>query len=538
MSSRHTNRALSKPSSKAMLMAIVIACTLAVAGLTACQPSTPAKSDGADAPAAAAQTQDNDAAKGASSESASTQASAEPSYPGDFRSDNQGFFGVEDNYYAENCINAGNRGCNSCHENLWDQVKDLSPIQHVLSSGPGYDQVYSITDCMTCHHLPSATGGPKMGEIVHNIHYRNEQFTDVQNGNCWTCHATDATGELVLYDYYKYTDQLGGYTDSGGEAMQNWLRLRTWNNSSVANVAIERDMKIDVTVDQRVSDEKDMFVANNYIVPELTADEYKLEITGTVNDRTFTLDELKSLPQTELTVTQGCNTNAIGSVMIGNFPVKGVLLEDVIEACGGLKDNTPSIKLVGYDEWGYNLSTDFLIEQGALLAYEYWGHELAKDQGYPVTLVIPGEIGAGWVKWLHTIEFNDGPQHGLANGMWSILETGAMRDIAQGDQTTSWLTPNRDGKEFKVGQPVDINGFAYIAANNGHAMTQIAFSADYGNTWTYVDVPENYDPRQWVWFEGTWTPETAGTHVLYVKAVDKKGSEQWRPDAIIVNVTE
>lgn len=510
-----------RPRGRVIAGALVALCFAGLLALVGCQPQQSSS-------AATDPTEGSDKTK---TEMASTTANV-----GDFQNNDAGIFA--DTEFNTNYINAGNRGCNSCHEDLWDVMCDLSPIQHVLSSGPGYGQAYGVTDCLTCHHLPEATGGPRFMDIIHNAHYSNPAFTDAKNGNCFSCHAVNNDNEIVLWDYYKYTDELGGYSDSANPAMKRWLELRTWKEGTLTDVVLADSMKLDLELDQRVSDEENMFVADNYIVPELTADEYVLDVTGVVNPRSFTLADLQAMPQQELTLTQGCNTNAIGNVMIGNFPVKGVLLQDIIDACGGLKDNTPSIELIGYDEWSYTLSVDYLLQQGAMIGLQYWGHDLTIDQGYPATVVVPGEIGAPWVKWIHVIDFSDKQQDIIANGVWPFLEANFSEDVAQGDHCAAWITPNRDGKEFKVGEPIDVEGYAYEAANNGHGMTQVAFSADYGQNWTTFDVPENYDARQWVYWSGTWTPEKVGTYVLHVKAIDNKGHEQWRPDSIVVNVTE
>ena len=68
-----------------------------------------------------------------------------------------------------------------------------------------YGQGTKVTDCMTCHRPQAIGGGPMIGEAIHQAHYNNQAFT----GNCFTCHATTNDGELVLFDEYIYTGELG-----------------------------------------------------------------------------------------------------------------------------------------------------------------------------------------------------------------------------------------------------------------------------------------------------------------------------------------
>ncbi len=452
--------------------------------------------------------------------------------PGDFQNPGAGDF--TEGRLNKTYVNDANRGCNSCHADLWDVMSDLSPIQHVLSSPAGYGQTYNINDCMSCHHYNLQCGGPKLSEFIHNTHYSNAQFTDTQNGTCWSCHATTNDGEMVLWDTYKYSSELGGYLDTGDPSIQTWLDMRQWNNASMVDVVCDPEPAIDVELSQPVSDEKDMFVADNYIVPELKAEDYELKVVGANEERTFTLADLQAMPQTEMTVTQDCLTNAINGVMVGNIPVKGVLLKDFIEACGGVPEDVTTVMRMGADGWGHPNTLDFLLEQNAIIALQFWGHDLTVDQGYPVTLVVPGVGGTFWTKWMTSIEF--GNVEGAFTGTWPLKE--AFPDGFQGVMCSGWFAPGEDGQEVKVGEPVTINGYAYQNANMGHTMTQVAFSADYGKNWTTIDVPADFDQNQWVYWEGTWTPEKAGTYVLHVKPVDSQGVEPYRPASVIVKVTE
>lgn len=360
------------------------------------------------------------------------------------------------------------------------------------------------------------------------------QMKGEQNGNCWSCHEIDSTGATVLWDLYKYSEELGGFVDSAGAGMQSWMNLRTQSNSSIVDVVSTPEMKLDVKLTQPVSDEADMFAADNYVIPDIDPDKYEVSFTGVVNERSFTLAELKAMPQVERTIDQICLTNAIGGSMIGNFPVKGVLFKDVLDACGGPVEGNDTVLVTGEDGWYRNLSVQFLIDQEAMLVFEYWGHELTADQGYPCVLAIPGIGGSFWVKYLDTFAL-DNTGTGIY-GAWMGKQLSP--DAIQGVQCSTWFTPETDGQEFKVGEPVKISGFAHVDANDGHAISGVAFSADYGHTWTEIAAPADVDPYQWIFWEGTWTPEQAGTYVLHVKALDAGGDEQTRPASVIVKVIE
>lgn len=512
----------------------------AVAGCTS-QPA-PAKDDGADAakteqPAAAAEekTPAADSATDAADKKPASATADTLAMPGDFQNKDAGSFTETD--YNTNFINDGNRGCSACHDDLYAVMGDLSPIQHVLSSPAGYGQTYDnfANDCMACHHYNVKFGGPRLSAVLHASHYANPTFTDDMNGNCWSCHATNLAGEMVMWDEYKYSAEMAGYVDSGDPSVaEQWLNLRQWNNDSLTDVALDRDVDIKVELSQPVLDEKDMFIADNYLIPEFTEDSYKLKVVGANEEKTLTLADLKAMPQTEITATQMCLTNPINGTMIGNIPVKGVKVEDFIEAIGGIPEGKISMACMGDDQWGHETSLQFLIDQGAVLALEMWGHELSADQGYPLTLVIPGCGGAFWDKWITTITFGENDK--ATSGTWPLMAM--FPDGFQGVMGAGWFTPNKDGLEYKVGDTVEIKGYSFNNSNMGHTMEAVAFSADYGHNWVEVEIPDSFDQGQWVIWEGTWTPEKAGTYVLQVKTIDSDGGEPYRPSSVIVKVTE
>ena len=94
-------------------------------------------------------------------------------------------------------------------------------------------------------------------------------------------------------------------------------------------------------------------MASNYAVPEVDAATWALQVTGLTEEKSFTLEDLKALPQTKKTIAFPCAANAIGSYQIGNVPVTGVLLSDLVEACGGAKEGVVAVGPNAADGWRF-----------------------------------------------------------------------------------------------------------------------------------------------------------------------------------------
>uniref|UniRef100_A0A7C9JPI6 Oxidoreductase molybdopterin-binding domain-containing protein n=1 Tax=Muribaculaceae bacterium Z82 TaxID=2304548 RepID=A0A7C9JPI6_9BACT len=514
-----------------------------VVALAACSPA-PSNSVSKDAPEPVASVEEPAAVSDDAAAADDTASKLESMGYSNFLNNDSGDYAT--NFYTEGFVNAGNRGCNACHDDLWETIKDLSPIQHLASSKPGYGQKADWTDCSFCHSGGAALGGVWLRDPIHIAHLSNEMFVKELNGNCFSCHALDGEGNYQIWDYYKHSDQMGGYKQAGADGTMGWVAGRTWETDTIGGVTVARDMAMDVKMDQEPSAREDMYQASNYVIPELDAADWTLTITGTNNDRTFTYEDLKALPQTEMTIAMMCGANGVGSYQIGNVVVKGVLLKDLIEACGGVQDGIISVGPNAADGWRFPspmLTYDLqsMLDQNAILMMERWGEPLTVEEGFPVALATPGTPAGGWSKWLTGIDFSE--QQGLP-------DTGAMFTTPEYIETPSapgatsygsminsgWFNPANDGEVFKAGQPIELEGYAYVWAFGDRKLDQIAFSSDYGTTWTVVDVPDDFDPVQWTHWTATWTPDEPGTYELYVCAVSEAKGWQQYPSAITVVV--
>jgi DMSO/TMAO reductase YedYZ molybdopterin-dependent catalytic subunit len=428
--------------------------------------------------------------------------------------------------------NSGNRGCTSCHDNLFDLDKDNGTTTHITTY-VGMKAANYTADCQTCHGIASALTGNLMAENIHVSHYSSEEFVEA-NGNCWSCHAMtydeDGNYTMVLYEELQYEDSYGGYPDASlSEATQAWAAARGWTTGYMSGVSVvsSDDAELDVALDQAASEEDEEFLVLNYqhedgddAYSSIDADTWTLTVTGVNNPTTFTLDDLKALPQVTTTVGQWCAVNGINGASADNMPVQGVLLADLIEACGGLADGANAIYPEAIDGWAgaTGISVQELIDANTLICYANYGHDLTVEQGGPAKLLVPGAKGAVSVKNLVGIDFAQTDEPSSIGSPINAINT-------------SWF--DNDGVEATVGEPVVLEGASY-----GDELATIEFSLDYGVTWTSVDVPEDFDPQQWVHYTLTWTPEEAGTYIVKARAIGADGTEQSSPSSLIVVVSE
>ncbi|WP_139651321.1 molybdopterin-dependent oxidoreductase [Raoultibacter phocaeensis] len=455
-----------------------------------------------------------------------------------------------DTQYAQ-AMNAGNRGCNACHADLFTVLPSgmNSKGLHEVDKAPAYGKVYTWNDCTTCHvHAPgtgSALGGcgPYMAPSIHGYHFSNQEFED-KGGNCFSCHEVDVvTGELGMWDELKYTKMIGIGNTAPVEKFETWIGGRGYSTGTVTGGVVERDVVLEnVELSQDPSSPDDLYSATNldYPDPDIVNEEnWSFTLKGVVNEKTYTLKDLQAMPQTEITYTRACATNgADGGWYIANIPAKGVLVSDLIEDCGGLLDSSISYGWLGYDGW-LGGSTPIMgefplsyLDPNAMVAFEYWGEPIDYMDGGPVQFIQPGGPATTMAKWLKELVFTNGPN---LNPDRSYVLNGAFPSIWAG-----WFNPAVDNTEIKVGETITLEGYAWALPEQGkNKTTSVQISADYGDTWTTIDVPETFDADQWVLWSADWTPEVAGTYCLTVRCGSDLTDEKPITDGhVIITVTE
>lgn len=449
-----------------------------------------------------------------------------------------------DTYTNNQLLNIGNRGCNSCHPNLADKMGDPTrPELHAVVR-TGYGKALTIKDCGSCHGLAAGFYSPYLGDLVHASHYSNETFVEEYNGNCWNCHSMQRSEagewEIVLWEDAMYEPTLGGYYDAvSNPKSREWVRDHGHDSDYLTGTKTEANPIIDVAMNQDVTALEDKFLVYNYPPDNLDMDaissmDNTLTIKGVVNETEFTLDELKAMPSTTLTAAHVCVTNGQGGSLVGNYEYKGVMLKDLIEACGGYANGVNMGTFLCYDNWRFASNPITLgVMENAMVAYEINGEALDVETGSPTCLVLPGMPAGMWGKYLKEISFIE------SEVTYDILAMATQKEAYQGLMNyinSGWF--QNDGVEVKLGESMELTGWAWGWAGTNSPVTKLSFSIDGGVTWVDQELPADFDPNQMTSFTLKWTPQEAGTFIVKVNAFNADGIEQYVPSSIIVKVTE
>ena len=451
-----------------------------------------------------------------------------------------------DTYFNENYLNTGNRGCNACHENLFDKMVNKNGYTHILSY-VGYDKNGTYKDCEPCHRGHMTLTGPYLGAAMHASHYSSEMFLEA-DGNCWSCHAVNSDGEMGEYQFMlweDYFDQaaLGGYPWlADDESTRAWVESRGYAGGYLTEMALDSDPQIEVSFAQDTTDPDDVFVVNNWGPDAIdldggSADDNPLTITGVNNPRTFTVEEIRAMPQVEFTAQQSCATNGEGGALMENLPMAGVPLSYLVEQCGGLVEGTNAINAAGNDGWTAFPPMDFQLEllyEDTYVVTQMYGENLTVNQGAPLMLVPCGMPGAQWVKHLGTIDFKvadqfmDGPTYAASTAPSPKINVNGM-----------WF--QNDGITAKVGETINLTGACTSWAKFVGELDVIRFSFDMGQTWVEYKVTDevsDFDKYQWVNYSMDWTPTKAGKYQVKLDAIDTEGNHITNPTTLFVTVEE
>ncbi|MEU6375242.1 molybdopterin-dependent oxidoreductase [Streptomyces sp. NPDC046909] len=283
--------------------------------------------------------------------------------------------------------------------------------------------------------------------------------------------------------------------------------------------------------------EADLFAVWHLGIPDVATDSWSLTVGGAVaRQLTLSLDDLRALPQTEITSVHECAGSPLAPSVpqrrVGNVRWGGVRLSELL-GLAGPEDEAAYVISVGVDHGRYDsayhdhyekdLPLGKALDGTTLVALTVNGAPLPVRRGGPVRLVVPGYYGTNSTKWLTSLTVSDRRSTGAFTTKYYMDPTADARAQA----TPVWeLAPNSilvapADAHVHVGKPVEIWGWAWAH----EPVTEVDVSVDGGHTWTSAQVAGRTG-HAWQRFSFAWTPSSVGEHILACRATTDSGTTQ------------
>lgn len=293
-------------------------------------------------------------------------------------------------------------------------------------------------------------------------------------------------------------------------------------------------------LDAWVTPPDQFFTVSHYGIPELTQDDWQLEIGGLVdNPMTLTLADLQSWPRLELDFTLECSGNHGFSWnwgLIGNARWAGVPLAPLLREAG-VKDDAIEVAFYGADvgeetvreqtitqNFARSMSIEDAVGPYNLLCYEMNGAPLPARHGYPLRLIVPGWYGIANIKWLQRIEVRS---RRLMN-RWMARDYVTLRQ-EEVDGQMVW-TESSVGKALLKSAPARVvhsdGAYRIEGAAWGAPIAKVEVQIDDGPWQEATLSTENVRRFSWRFWSLDWADPEPGEHSITARAIDTEGNVQ------------
>ncbi len=314
------------------------------------------------------------------------------------------------------------------------------------------------------------------------------------------------------------------------------------------------------------------YVRNHGRVPRIDSQRHVLQIGGLVrHPRSFTLAELRQLPQERVAVTLTCDGNRRKELNMMKHTLgfdwgpgatscswwTGVQVRLLIQECGGLAEGAKFVCFDGNEGeelahgiYGTSLPLASVLSpySDVLIAVAMNDEPLTPDHGAPMRLVVPGHVGGRSIKWLSRIEvskeesksrYHREDNLALPANVTSFTEAASLfgkpeyvlyemnvNSVIFAPAHSEWI----DTQELS--EPYVVRGYAY--AGGGRRVTRVEVTMDGGKTWELAQIvyPENvtrHDAFVYCWCHWSLSVprwRLLGTEEIACRAVDAAMSMQ------------
>lgn len=136
-------------------------------------------------------------------------------------------------------------------------------------------------------------------------------------------------------------------------------------------------------------------------IPSFDRATWDLQVTGLVeNPLRLSYDELKALPQTDVTADFHCVTT--WSTLDNTWT--GVSFKTLRDLC---KPLATAQWVIAHCDYGYtsNLSLQAMDDEDVMVAWAHNGQDLTPEHGFPLRLMVPKRYAWKSAKWLRALDF-------------------------------------------------------------------------------------------------------------------------------------
>ena len=300
----------------------------------------------------------------------------------------------------------------------------------------------------------------------------------------------------------------------------------------------------------------DFYIRTHGTIPGLDASAHRLRLTGKLaQPQELTLQDLRTrFPRQTVTATLQCAGNRRGELdhvrpvdgakwragAIGTATWTGVSLAAVLRAAGCDADPSLHVAFEALDTieqdgrsfaYGASIPLAKAMAPEVMLALDMDGAPLRPEHGFPLRLVVPGQIGARSVKWIGTIRVQDTPSDNhYQQQEYRLLPADMGKDnldpaagiMLHELPVNAAICAPEDGATLPAGT-VSLRGYAL---SGGRSIERVEVSADHGGSWVRATL-ESQPGDPWAWT--LWQARLdlpAGRHTLAVRAWDAAGQTQ------------
>ena len=294
---------------------------------------------------------------------------------------------------------------------------------------------------------------------------------------------------------------------------------------------------------ERITPVDKMFTTSTLGIPDVSADDWSLEITGLVDTPvSYSFVDLKALAKRTIETVYVCSGNpkkpTVPLRRASNVQWTGVDLAELLTGLG-IDEAATHIWSYGLDYGGEEDEDDGemphyvkdmpisrLDEGDVLIAYELNGEPLTKKNGFPARLVIPGYYGTNSTKWLCRLELMDRRPDSYQT---TVVYNDPDYDADPSGKITKpvWrLAPesifvSHEKKCEIPKQATELWGWAWSSCS----AEWVDVSVDGGESWERADL-EPSEGRAWQRFSYNWEPTGPGEYDVRCRTQDVGGAIQ------------